>query len=91
MDFAPYRFAGAEAADVIKAHVADFDACWADCVEITCRFDVDAEGQVARSVCARREDMPACPAVQACLAQRIRAFRFPKPPEAGECKVYFGD
>ena len=91
MDFTPYGFAGADAAEAVQSHVSDFDACWTEgCVDITCRFVVDEAGRVARSTCATWEGRPACPTTQTCIAQKIRALHFPSPPQQGECSLYFG-
>jgi serine/threonine protein kinase len=93
MDFTPYGLAGAAAGDVVRAHAADFDACWNEgCVDITCRFDVGEGGRVTRASCFTWEGRPACPATEACVAQRIRALRFPPPPPKGEgeCSLFFG-
>jgi eukaryotic-like serine/threonine-protein kinase len=90
MDFTPYGMSGAEASAVATTHASDFDACWAEgCVDITCRFEVGADGQVSRATCSTWEGRPACPRTEACVAARIRALRFPPPPGAGECALYF--
>ena len=90
-DFAPYGDAAMEAVAFARAHVSDFDACWTEgCVDITCRFDVDTTGRVTRAACSTWEGRPACPAVQSCAEQRLRALRFPAPAQAGECALFFG-
>jgi hypothetical protein len=90
MQFEPIGFHADEAAAVVRAHEADFAPCLSDaCADVTCRFEVDGTGSVAKATCAPWEGAPPCTATQACIESKIRALKFPTPGKDGESVLFF--